>query len=398
MSREPRKPDRWPASGSHPDTLAVHAGQHGRGAQAFPIPSLVLNAAVLLDSVEQGWEMLTNETVDNIAYQRYANPTVSILEDKFAVMEGARLALAINSGMTACYLVFRALLKAGDHVVAQHSLYHEISDQLTVDKESCGVECSFISDYSVESFAAAFRPNTRLVFVESPTNPAMYDVDIPALAVACHRRGAILVVDNTLLTHEYQKPLDLGADLALYSTTKSINGHGDAMGAVISTNREDLYAPLKSLRDNTGMIIDPFSAWLTVRGLRTLRLRLERQSRHAQEVVAFLRANYPQYEVRYPADCPNSQQNQVSGMGGIVSVVLRNKEAGTQFIRSLKLFRIGTTFGNLESLTYHFGTFARPSRDITKIGIPLGLVRLSIGIEDIADIISDLRQALDALN
>ena len=377
-----------------PATVAVHGGQRERGAAGFPSPHLILNSAVLLDSVEQGWEMLTNESTENIAYQRYANPTVRVLEDKFARMEGARYALAVNTGMTACFLLFRALLRTGDHLVTCHSLYHEISDQMVYDRESCGVDCSFVSDYTVDGFRNEFRPNTRLVFIESPTNPSMFDVDIPALAEFCQSRGAVLVVDNTLLTHEYQKPLRLGAAVALYSTTKVLNGHGDVMGALITVNDAELYQRLKFLRENAGLVLDPFSAWLTIRGLRTLPLRLQRHTENALRIIEFLQANYPQLPIRYPLWCPNSATNQVSGGGGVVSIVLPSKAQGTQLMRSLSLFKIGTTFGNLESLVYHFGTFARPSRDITKIGIPLGLIRLSVGIEDARDIIADLAQAM----
>ena len=378
----------------HPDTLAVHGGQREHGGGNFPVPPLVLNSAVLLDSVQHGWDMLTYESVDNIAYQRYSNSTVKVLEEKFASMEGAKFSLAINSGMSACFLVFRALLRHDDHIVIQHSLYHEISDQVIFDKESCGVDYTMIDDYSIESFAEAIQQNTQLIFIESPTNPAMYDIDIKKLAKLCREKNIVLVVDNTLLTHEYQKPLNLGAHITLYSTTKSINGHGDALGAIISTNDPDLCSKIKSLRDNIGLIIDPFSAWLVIRGLRSLRIRLERHSENAKLVINFLQKKYPQYQLMSPDKCQFAKKNENTGNGGVISIVLKNKEQGTIFISNLSLIKIGTTFGNLESLCYHFGTFTRPHRDISKIGIPQGLVRLSIGIENANDIIEDIDRAL----
>jgi len=379
------------------NTLAVHHGNEENDPLVFPVPSLVTNSAVLLKSVEDGWNMLTNEKIDNIAYQRYANPTVRVLEKQFAAIEKCTYSLAVNSGMTACLLVFRSLLSAGDHIVTQHSLYHEISDQLKYDKKGCGITATFIKNYSVQKFKDAIRPNTKMVFVETPTNPAMYDVDIEALSRICKSHKIIFVVDNTLLSPIYQKPLMKGADITLYSTTKAINGHGDAMGGIISTNKKSLYKKIKSYRDNTGLIIDPFSAWNTIRGMRTLPLRLERHTQNARKVIAFLKSNYPEYPIVYPADCENSQQNGVTHGGGVISILLKNKEQGIKFIRSLKLIRIGTTFGNLESLCYHFGAFARPTRNIKKIGIPLGLVRLSIGIEDADDIIADINQALQKI-
>jgi cystathionine beta-lyase/cystathionine gamma-synthase len=384
-----------PPSASDRHTKAVHAAQSS-SAQSLPSPQLWLNSAVLLDSVEQGWEMLTNESIPNTAYQRYANPTTLVLEQKFAAMEGAQFALTVNSGMTACYLLFRALLRTGDHVVACHSLYHEISDQFRFDECGAGVAYSLVADYSVDGFRRELRPNTRMVFIESPTNPSMFDVDIAGLAELCRARRVLFAVDNTLLTHEYQKPLDLGADVAVYSTTKAINGHGDCMGGVLSCNDGEIAAKLRSLRENAGLVLDPFSAWLTTRGLRTLPLRLARHSENAAKVIEFIEAKYPMLDVRHPGKCPNHVRNRVTGTGGILSIALPSKEQGERFMRALQLIRIGTTFGNLESLVYHFGTFARPTREITKIGIPLGLVRLSIGIEDPEDIIEDIDRGLHA--
>lgn len=380
------------------NTLSVHGGQDGAQKFSFPVPSIVPNSAVLLKSVEEGWEMLTNENIENIAYQRYSNPTVSTLEKKFSALEGSKYSLAVNSGMTACYLVFRALLTNGDHVITQHSLYHEVTDQLKYDKDGCGIDHTIIEKYDIENFSKEITKKTRMIFIESPTMPVMHDVDIKRLAQLCKKNKIILIVDNTLLTVLYQKPLSLGADITVQSTTKAINGHGDSLGGIISTNNKNLYVKLVDFRSNTGLIMDPYSAWNTARGLRTLALRLERHTQNTLKVINFLQKEYPDYKLLYPAFGKNYKRNKVAGGGGIVSIVLHSKEQGLEFIRSLKLVRIGTTFGNLESLCYHFGGFARPSRDITKIGIPLGLVRLSIGIEDIEDIIADIRQALDKSN
>lgn len=380
-------------------TQAVHAGQHELGLAQFPVPPLVTNSAILLESVEQGWDMLTNERIENFAYQRYANPTVSILEGKFSSLEGSTYSLALNSGMAACVLLFRTMLKCGDHVIVQHGLYHEITDQLKFDSTSCGIEISMVEEYSIAEFETNIKDNTKLVFVESPTNPSLDDVDIRRLAAVCRLRNVILVVDNTLLTPLALKPLRLGAHLSLYSTTKHINGHGDAVGGFICTDSGDLYTALKSYRDNSGMILDPFSAWLTIRGLRTLPLRLERHAASARRLVAVLLKEFPEVQCRVPWNSKYHAANEVDMRfcSGIVSLVFNSRETALIFVRNLRLIRLGTTFGNLESLCYHFGGFARPSRDITKIGIPLGLVRLSIGIEDADDIIADVRRSLNVV-
>lgn len=376
-------------------TAAVHAGQTHKGYAEFPVPSLILNSAVLLESVQDGWDMLTFSSRENIAYQRYANPTVSVLERKIAAMEGSQFGLATNSGMTACLLLFRALLNSGDHIVTQHSLYHEITDQILDDKRACGIECTIISEYSVNSFDKAFKPNTKMVFVESPTNPVMLDVDLRELATLCQSRGVILVVDNTLLTFALQKPLGLGAAISLYSTTKAIAGHGDAIGGILTTNSADLYGKLKAYRDNTGLVLDPFSAFLTVRGVRTLQLRIDRQSENAEQVLSFLATKWGRLQTVYPTHTNFFKANAIRKGGGVFSLILPSRDAGRAFIDQLKMIRIGTTFGNLESLCYCFGAFARPTRDISKIGIPLGLVRISCGIEDAEDIVNDIDQSLE---
>ncbi|WP_460305858.1 trans-sulfuration enzyme family protein [Actinocorallia aurea] len=378
-----------------PHTLAVHAGQSAP--EDLPSPPLSVTAAIPLESVEHGWEQLTRETVPNTAYQRYANRTVGVLEEKFARLEGAEHCLAFNSGMSACYATFRALTAAGDHIVTQHALYHEISDQFLTDVRACGVDVTFVTDYSVESFTAAMTERTRLVFVETPTNPVLLDVPIGKLAEACHERGVILVVDNTLLTPVYQQPLRLGADVTVYSTTKNINGHGDAMGGMVCSDDSAIAQRLATHREYTGSILDPFSAWLTLRGMRTLPLRLDRHSTNASTVVELLRRHYPRYPVATVLDTPQARTNQIAGATGVFALTLPSREHGTEFLRRLRLVRIATTFGNLESLAYHFGTFARPTRDLSKIGLDYGLVRISVGIEDPHDVFTDIATALDAM-
>lgn len=378
------------------NTQAVRGAQEELGKNEFPCPRLILNSAIHLDSIEDGLDMLTNGVRDNTAYQRYSNPTVRVLEKQFSLMEGALDSIAVNSGMTAINLIFRSLLKSGDHVVTQHGLYHEISDQLKIDYEFCGISTTFVEDYSVETFVSSFQENTKMVFIEVPTNPTFFDVDILALADACNSRKILLVVDNTLLTHLLCKPLNLGASLTIYSLTKTINGHGDVMGGIISSNDIDILRIIQNWRDNTGVILDPFSAWLTIRGLRTLPLRLSRHEKNAEKVIEFFKEKYPEILVRYGNAGKHVKKNGIIGCGGVISIDLPNKQSAQLLVRNLKLFKLATTFGNLESLCYHFASFARPSRDISKIGIPDGLVRLSIGIEDIEDIISDLESALRA--
>lgn len=390
-------PDDFLSSGLGAATKAIHLGQHEAGLDQFPVPALVCNAAILLNSVEHGREMLGDAERENFAYQRYANPTVSILEAKFRALEECAYSLAVNSGMTACLLVFRALLSAGDHVIVPHSLFYEVIEQLEYEVNNRGIAMSVVDDYGVQAFEAAIRSNTKMIFIEAPTNPAFLDINIPDLVQLCATRNILLVVDNTFLTPVCQKPLSLGAAVTLYSITKHINGHGDVMGGMVSTNAPDLFKALKYHRESAGLILDPFSAWLTVRGMRTLPLRLKKHTDNAHAVIAMLREEFPGLEWRAAWSTKSAQANGVRSSlnTGLIAIVLSSREAGAAFIRHLQLIRLGTTFGNIESLCYHYGSFAKKgSTDLEKIGVPDGLVRISVGLEDSDDINADIRHAL----
>lgn len=378
-------------------TQAIHSGQHEAGLDQFPVPALVCNSATLLNSIEDGREMLGNPDRENFAYQRYANPTVSILEAKFRALEGCTYSLAVNSGMTACLLVFRALLNPGDHVIVPHSLFYEVIDQLEYETRNRGMEMSVVDDYAAVAFEAALRPNTKMIFIEAPTNPAFLDINIPDLVQLCVKNNVLLVVDNTFLTPACQKPLSLGAAVTLYSITKHINGHGDVMGGMVSTNAPDLFKALKYHRESAGLIVDPFSAWLSIRGLRTLPLRLKKHTDNALAVIAMIREEFPQLEWRAVWSTESAQANGVlpSLHTGLVALVFPSREEGAAFVRHLQLIRLGTTFGNIESLCYHYGSFAKEgSTDLEKTGVPYGLVRISVGLEDSDDIKADIRRAL----
>jgi len=341
--------------------------------------------------------MLADTQVENFAYQRYANPTVSILEAKFRAIEQCTYSLAVNSGMTACLLVFRALLRAGDHVILPHSLFYEVVDLLDYEVRSRGVEMSVIREYDWTAFEAVIRENTKMIFVEAPTNPAFLDVNISGLVQLCVKNNILLVVDNTFLTPVCQKPLSLGAAVTLYSITKHINGHGDVMGGMVSTDDADIYKLLKSHRDSAGLILDPFSAWLTIRGLRTLPLRLNKHAENANLLVAMLREEFPELEWRSVWSTESAKANGItpSRHTGLIAIVFPTTEMGTAFVSHLQLIRVGTTFGNIESLCYHYGSFTREgTKELDQIGVPNGLVRVSVGLEDIDDIKTDIRRAL----
>ncbi|MGU8077161.1 trans-sulfuration enzyme family protein [Burkholderia pyrrocinia] len=381
-----------------PSSRAIHLGQHEEGPAMFPVPPLVTHAARLLESFEDGRAMLRGEEGPNIAYQRYANPTTLVLEAKFRALEQCRHSLAVNSGMTASLMVFRALLEAGDHVMMLDQAFYETREQLSREAASRALRVTWIRDASPEALEAAYDSAARLVYIETPTNPTLRDVDLPAVAAWCASRNCLLVVDNTVLTPLGQNPLSLGAHLTLYSLTKHLNGHGDMVGGMICTHRPELYDKLKSLRDIDGLTLDPFSAWLAIRGLRTLSVRLQRHASNALAVTQMLTREYPGISWGSVWTTPYARRNGVSFQlnTGLMFIDLHDRSTAMRFVSALKLIRLAPTFGNLESLCYCHGGFAdADDRAFDALAIPVGLVRLSIGLEDVSDLLSDIRQALD---
>lgn len=382
-----------------PSSRAIHLGQHEEGPTQFPVPSLVTQSARLLESFDEGRALLRGERGPNIAYQRYANPTTLVLEAKFRALERCQYSLAVNSGMTASLMALRALLGTGDHVMMLDHAFYETREQLTREAASRGIRVSWIRGSMPDAFEAAYDPSTRLVYVETPTNPTLRDVDLRALSAWCNSRRCLLVVDNTMLTPLGQNPLSLGADLTLYSLTKHLNGHGDMVGGMICTHRADLYDTLKAFRDIDGLTLDPFSAWLAIRGLRTLPVRLRRHASNALAVTQMLTREYPGLAWGSVWTTPHARQNGVSLQlnTGVIFIDFRDRSIAMRFVSALRLIRLAPTFGNLESLCYcHAGFADANDRAFDALGIPAGLVRVSIGLEDVSDLLADIRQALDA--
>ncbi|KVU59670.1 hypothetical protein WK68_20355 [Burkholderia ubonensis] len=382
-----------------PSSRAIHLGQHEEGPALFPVAPLITHSARLLESFDEGQALLRGERGPNIAYQRYGNPTTLVLEAKFRALERCQYSMAVNSGMTASLMVFRALLGTGDHVMMLDQAFYETREQLGREAASRGIRVSWIRGATPEAFEAAYDSTARLVYIETPTNPTLRDVDLRALAAWCESRHCLLVVDNTLLTPLGQNPLSHGADLTLYSLTKHLNGHGDMVGGMISTNRPDLYDKLKAVRDVDGLTLDPFSAWLAIRGLRTLPLRLQRHASNALAVTQMLTREYPGITWGSVWTTPHARQNGVSLQlnTGLMFIDFQDRSTAMRFVSALKVMRLAPTFGNLESLCYCHGGFAdAEDRAFDALAIPASLVRLSIGLEDVSDLLADIRQALDA--
>ena len=338
-------------------------------------------------------------------YSRAANPTVSALEAALGALEDTPPAVCFATGMAAISTLFLAVLKAGDHVVVSDVVYGGTVRLFQQVLASFGVEASFVDTSDVDAVKGAIRPNTRLVFIETPANPTLKLTDIAAIAEVSRAAGVKLAVDNTFLTPVAQRPLELGADITLLSTTKYIEGHNSTVGGSIATRDEALLERLRLVRKTLGCIQSPQESWLTLRGLKTLPLRLQQHSTNAQRVADWLERHPKVARVYYPG-LPSFPQlalgkKQQALAGGMLAFELKGgAEAGIQLMNTVRLCLLAENLGAVETLITHpvsmtHGDVPRDIRERT--GITDGLVRLSVGLENPADIIADLESALAAI-
>jgi cystathionine gamma-lyase len=334
-------------------------------------------------------------------YSRTDNPTRAVAEQVVASLEGGRYGLGFASGMAAESTVMH-LLKAGDHIIAGDDLYGGTGRLFTRVFEKFGLEFTYVDPSDPALVEAAMRAETRLVWLESPTNPLLRIIDIQAVSEIAHRGNAIVVVDNTFASPLFQQPLSLGADLVVHSATKYLGGHSDLVMGMAITSDDDLYASLKFHQNAAGGIPGPFDSWLLLRGLKTLELRMRQHERNAMAVACLLENRPEVARVLYPG-LPSHPQHelaarQMSGFGGIVTVDLAGgEEAARQLLRRTKLFQTAESLGGVESLADHPAIMTHasvPPERRTALGISGGLVRLSVGIENEADLLADLEDAL----
>lgn len=339
------------------------------------------------------------------AYSRVSNPTVAALEHQLGALEDAAPAVCFATGLAAETALFLALLKAGDHLVVGATIYGGTTRLIRQLLSELGITATFVDSTNAANIAAALTPATRLVFIETPANPTLELTDIAAVARATKAAGIPLAVDNTFLTAVLQRPLDLGADLCVYSTTKHIEGHSTALGGAVVARDEKLLDRLRFIRKCTGAIQTPFQAWLTSRGLSTLPLRLRQHSASALRVAHYLQQHPAVAKVNYPglADHPHrrlAERQHLGGHGGILSFELKGgAPAGAALMNAVRLCSLVEHLGSVETLITHPATMthcdvARADREA--VGITDGLIRLSVGLEDADDIIADLAQAIAA--
>ena len=374
-------------------TTCVHAGQEpdeATGAVNVPIYATSTYAYRKFGE-HRGWE-----------YSRTGNPTRSALERAMAELEGGADGVAFASGLAAVDAI-TDLLEPGDHVVAADNLYGGTYRLFTTITERHGIEVSFVNAADTETFASACSERTRVVFVETPTNPMMQLADLAAVAVVARECGALMAVDNTFLTPVLQRPIDLGADLVIHSTTKYLNGHSDGVGGVIVTRDADLGERLHTIQNNVGAILGPFDAYLVLRGLKTLAVRMAVHEANGRNLAGFLAARKEVEAVHYPglAGHPQHQlaRTQQTGFGGMISFDLGSLEKAGAFCDAVEIFTLAESLGGVESLVCHPATMthaAVPAEERERLGIGDGLIRLSVGIEDAGDLEADIAKGLDA--
>ncbi|MCE3288489.1 MAG: metZ [Caulobacter sp.] len=336
-------------------------------------------------------------------YSRYANPTTQMFEERLALLEGAEFCRAVASGMAAVHTALIGLLKAGDHLVAGRALFGSCNWIVSQFLPRFGVETTFVDATDLKAWEAAMRPNTKVVLVESPANPLLEITDIAAVCKIAHAAGAKVVVDNVFATPIFQQPLTLGADIVVYSATKHIDGQGRVLGGAILGDFALMDEAYRDILRHTGPAISPFNAWVLLKGLETLDLRVRRQTDTAA-VLADVIANHPvARSVRYPgrADHPQSAvaRTQMSGFGNLLAFDLGSREAAWRFLDRLNLVDISNNLGDAKSMATHPSTTthrAMPEEKRLEIGLTEGFVRMSVGLEDVADLTRDIVQALEA--
>jgi len=385
-----------------PATQTIHAAQHVDPPTGAIVTPIYQCSTFAFEDCQQGADRFSGKSPGFI-YTRMGNPTTRAFEQCIAELEGGYDGLATGSGMAAISTVFFTFLSAGQHVICTNSVYGPTRVVLEKHFSRFGVESSCIDTGDLAQVEAALRPNTRMIYLETPANPTMRISDIEACAKLAHQHGALLVVDNTFASPILQNPLALGADVVLHSITKFINGHADVVGGVIVAATPELYKQMRGALNHLGGTMDPHQSWLVLRGVKSLALRVKEGQRNAQRIAEFLAA-HPKVEwVKYPGLPSFPQQElaekQMRGSGALMSFGLKGGlEAGRRLLDNVKLMTLAVSLGGIETLIQHPASMTHASMGSearAEAGISDGLVRLSAGCEDIDDLLADLAQALE---
>ncbi len=390
--------DTWKSS-----TKAVHAGtrrsQYGEVSEA-----IFLTQGFVYESAEHAEQRFIASGKDEFIYARYGNPTVAMFEDRVAALEGAEDAFATASGMAAVSGALMSMLKAGDHVVSARALFGSCLYVLEEILTRYGVEVSFVDGADLAEWEAAIREDTKAVFFESVSNPALQVVDIEAVSALAHAKGALVLLDNVFATPVFSNAIAQGADVVIYSATKHIDGQGRALGGVILGTRDFIRGTVEPYMKHTGGSMSPFTAWIMLKGLETMNLRVRAQAASAEAVGRALEGHAALRQMIYPG-LPSHPQHDLTvrqmGKGGTVIALdlAGGKEAAFKFLNAIKVGVISNNLGDAKTILTHPATTTHqrlPEAQKQLLGITPGLVRVSIGLEDPEDLIADFIQALDA--
>jgi len=378
---------------THFSTRAIHAGDTRDEAGAVIVPIYQVST---FRQKEPGVE-------GEYVYGRTGNPTRTALETALASLEEGRHGLAFGSGMAAITTVALSLLKQGDHVLAVHDLYGGTKRLFDRIMHNFGINFTYVDGSTREALGKAIKPETRMVWIETPTNPLMQIVDIEMAAKLAHGRDALLAVDNTFASPYLQQPLKMGADVVVHSTTKYLGGHSDLVGGAVVLSDTSLYDKVRFAQNAAGAVPGPFDSWLVLRGIKTLAVRMDRHCSNAQKIANHLSIHPKVESVLYPGLTTHPSyslaKRQMSGFGGMMSFHLKGGfEACRKLLNQVKIFAVAESLGGVESLIEHPSSMTHasvPKEDRERVGVTDSLIRLSVGIEDADDLVTDLSQALE---
>lgn len=383
-------------------TEAVHAGEpsHSEGALITPIYQTVTFTFKTVEEAKRAIESSLEKEAPGYAYTRFSNPTHLALEKKIAALEKGEAALATATGMAAIATAVFALMQEGDHLISAQGIYTS-THSLFAKLPAWGMEVSFVDQTKTAEIATRIKQNTRLIFLETPSNPLLDLADIAEIARLAKAKRVKVMIDNTFATPYYQRPLELGADIVIHSATKYLSGHLDTMGGIIVGEKDFIQSCAETIT-LMGGIMNPFNAWLIVRGSKTLPIRMEKHSRNAQAIARWLEAQPKIEKVFYPSLTSHPQHKlaarQMSGFSGMVSFVAAGGEAGARrLLENIGLCSLSVSLGGPETLLEHPATMSHlkmPLEEREALGISAGLIRMSVGLEDEADLIQDLASAL----
>jgi methionine-gamma-lyase len=385
------------------ESKCVHAGidsyEHGP-----VVPPIYQTSTFIFESADHGGDLFAGKQKGYI-YTRMQNPTIEAMENAVAQLEGGYKALGCASGMAAINTIFTAFLSAGDHVVCSKSVYGPTTTLLSTVFSKFNIDTTFVNTSDTEQVESSIKENTKIVYIETPGNPTLETTDLERVSEIAHKNNALVIVDNTFMSPILQQPFKFGVDIIIHSMTKFLNGHADVVAGIIVVKDDDTYSQVKKVLNQLGGVIDPFNAFLVHRGLKTLAIRMKKHSENAMIIAEFLEKHEKIDWVRYPGlkSFPyyDVAQKQHEAPGGMISFEVKGGvEAGKTVMNSVKLCKLAVSLGGVETLIQHpasmthltMGKEARESAGITD-----GLVRLSVGIESVDDLIEDLSQALDKI-